>query len=182
MRRIAPLLIALPLLAAASAPVVPAGIPIEAELQRARTEQASAEREAARLARTAQNARNEADRLHAQQAAAAEAMDAAEARITAADLQLRLASAYVAAHRQQLAQEQRPVSSLLAGLAVMAQRPPLLAIADREASADELVKVRLLLDVTLPVIRSRTAKISSELSEGKRLELAARGGPGRAHQ
>jgi septal ring factor EnvC (AmiA/AmiB activator) len=175
MRRIAPLLIALPLLAAASAPVVPAGIPIEAELQRARTEQASAEREAARLARIAQNARNEADRLHAQQAAAAEAMDAAEARITAADLQLRLASAYVAAHRQQLAQEQRPVSSLLAGLAVMAQRPPLLAIADREASADELVKVRLLLDVTLPVIRSRTAKISSELSEGKRLELAAAG-------
>ena len=34
---------------------------VEAELQRARTEQASAEREAARLARIAQNARNEAD-------------------------------------------------------------------------------------------------------------------------
>src|SRR3954447_18770437 len=172
MRRIAPLLIALPLLAAASAPVVPAGIPIEAELQRARTEQASAEREAARLARTAQNARNEADRLHAQQAAAAEAMDAAEARITAADLQLRLASAYVAAHRQQLAQEQRPVSSLLAGLAVMGRRPPLLAISD-QGGPDELVKVRILLDTTLPVIRARTAQLSTQLSQGRRLEQAA---------
>jgi murein hydrolase activator len=173
MRSIAPLLIALPLLVAASAPVLPAGVPIEAELQRARAEQAGAEKEAGRLDKAAQNARNEAERLHAQQAAAAQAMDAAEARITAADLELRLASAYVAAHRQQLAEEQRPVSSLLAGLAVMAQRPPLLAIADRDASADELVKVRLLLDATLPVIRSRTAKLSSELSEGKRLEQVA---------
>jgi murein hydrolase activator len=173
MRRVAPVLIALPLLSAASAPVAAGGVPIDAELQRARAEQANAEKEATRLDKVATSARNEADRLRAEQAAAAQAMDAAEARITAADLQLRLASAYVAAHRQQLAEQQRPVSSLLAGLAVMAQRPPLLAIADRRASVDELVQVRLLLDATLPVIRSRTARLSSELSEGRRLEQAA---------
>jgi septal ring factor EnvC (AmiA/AmiB activator) len=48
----------------------------------------------------------------------------------------------------------------------------LLAIADR-SSADELVKVRILLDATLPVIRARTARLTAELSEGRRLEQAA---------
>jgi septal ring factor EnvC (AmiA/AmiB activator) len=110
--------------------------------------------------------------LRAEQAASAQNIEAAEARITAADMQLRLASAYVAVHRQLLAGEQRPVSSLLAGLAVMGRRPPLLVIAD-QGSTDELVKVRILLDSTLPVIRARTAKLSTQLSEGKRLEQAA---------
>jgi septal ring factor EnvC (AmiA/AmiB activator) len=54
----------------------------------------------------------------------------------------------------------------------MAQRPPLLAIAD-QGSTDDLVKVRILLDSTIPVIRSRTALLSAELSEGQRLEQTA---------
>ena len=74
-------------------------------------------------------ARDEAERLHAEQAAAAQAIDAAEARISAADAQLAAgAAAYVAAYRQRLAVEQQPVSSLLAGLATMARRPPLLVL------------------------------------------------------
>jgi septal ring factor EnvC (AmiA/AmiB activator) len=170
--RFAPTLIALPLLVAASAPVRPVGTLLDAQLQRARAEQSAAEAEAAKLEKAAAEARGEAERLHAQQAAAAQNVEAAEARITAADAQLRLASAYVAAHRQQLLEQQRPVASLLAGLAVMSRRPPLLAMADR-GNADELVKVRILLDSTLPVIRSRTSKLSAELSEGQRLEQAA---------
>jgi septal ring factor EnvC (AmiA/AmiB activator) len=172
--RVALALIALPLLAAGSAPVAPAGPPMEVELQRAQAEQAAADQQAARLEQVAANARSDVERLRAEQAAAAQAMEAAEARLTAADLKLRLVSAYVAAHRAELVQQQRPVSSLLAGLAVMAQRPPLLAIADGRTSADELVKVRLLLDSTLPVIRARTASLSSELDQGRRLEQAAR--------
>jgi septal ring factor EnvC (AmiA/AmiB activator) len=167
-----PLLIPLPLLAAASAPVAPTGVSLDTQLQQARTEQSQAEAEAAKLERVAAQARGEAARLHAEQAAAAQNIEAAEARITAADAGFRLASAYVAAHRQQLAEEQRPVASLLAGLAVMAQRPPLLTIADR-GGADELVKVRILLDATLPVIRSRTARLSAQLGEAERLEHAA---------
>ena len=161
-----------PLLLAASAPVPPAAAPLDAEVQQARAEQAAAEAEAAKLEHAASQAKGEAQRLHAEQAAAAQAIDAAEARISAADAQLRLASAYVAAHRQLLAEEQRPAASLLAGLAVMAERPPLLVVADR-GGADELVKVRILLDATLPVIRARTAHLSAQLSEGQRLELAA---------
>ena len=87
-------------------------------------------------------------------------------------MQLRLASAYVAAHRQQLADEQRPVASLLAGLATMARRPPLLALAD-EGGTDELVKVRILLDSTLPVIRGRTSRLVGQLAEGERLQRSA---------
>jgi len=170
--RIATFLLWLPLLAAASAPVEPAGVPIDGQLRQARSEQAAAEKEAARLEQAAARAGSEVERLRAEQAASAQNIEAAEARITAADMQLRLASAYVAVHRRQLAGEQRPVSSLLVGLAVMGRRPPLLAIAD-QGSSDELVKVRILLDSTLPVIRARTAKLSTQLSEGKRLEQAA---------
>jgi septal ring factor EnvC (AmiA/AmiB activator) len=125
-----------------------------------------------RLERAAASAQTEAARLHAQQAAAAQAIDAAEARISAASARLQLASAYVAAHRRQLATEQLPVSSLLAGLATMARRPPLLVLAD-QGGTDELVKVRLLLDSTVPVIRNRTSRLSAELLQGQRLEQLA---------
>jgi septal ring factor EnvC (AmiA/AmiB activator) len=172
MRRIAPVLIALPLLAAASVPVQPAGVPLNSELQQARAQQSAAEAEAAKLERVAAKAQGEAERLRAQQAVAAQNIEAAEARITSADAQLRLASAYVAAHRQRLAEEQQPVASLLAGLAVMAQRPPLLAIAS-QGSTDDLVKVRILLNSTIPVIRRRTTMLSAQLNEGQRLQQAA---------
>src|SRR5215208_3255703 len=118
-------------LLAGIAPAQELGEPLDATLKRARAEQAAAEREAAKLAQIASKARGEAERLHAEQAAASQAIEAAEARITAADVQFRLVSATLQARRQRLAQEQRPVASLLSGLAVMAQRPPLLALADR---------------------------------------------------
>jgi septal ring factor EnvC (AmiA/AmiB activator) len=148
------------------------GQPIDAALKAALAEQASAEAQTQKLERTAAQAKNAADRLHAQQAAAAQAIDAAEARISAANARLQLASAYVAAHRQQLAAEQQPVTSLLAGLATMARRPPLLVLASR-GGTDELVKVRLLLDSTLPAIRSRTSALSAQLAQGQRLQQAA---------
>jgi septal ring factor EnvC (AmiA/AmiB activator) len=171
MRRIA-LVLPIAALMAASGPATPQAQPLDSALKQARAEQASAEAETARLEKAAANARGEAERLRAEEAAAAQAIQAAEARITAADMQLRLTSAYVAAHRARLAEEQRPVSSLLAGLAVMAQRPPLLALADG-GGTDDLVKVGVLLDSTLPVIRSRTRALSAQLAQGQELEAAA---------
>src|SRR6478672_2933409 len=149
-----------------------AGQPMDTALKAALAEQAAAERQTAKLEQAATRAKSEADRLHAQQAAAAQAIDAAEARISAANARFQLASAYVAAHRQQLAAEQEPVTSLLAGLATMARRPPLLVLADRN-STDELVKVRLLLNSTLPMIRARTSRLSAELQQGERLKQSA---------
>jgi septal ring factor EnvC (AmiA/AmiB activator) len=159
-------------LVAASAPAQPQAEPLQQAATQARKEQAVAEAETAKLDKQASDARTEADRLRNQEAAAARAIDAAEARITASDAQFRLAAAYVAAHRAALAQEQRPVSSLLAGLAVMANRPPLLALAGG-GGTDELVKVGVLLDSTLPVIRAGTRGLSAQLAEGQRLQMAA---------
>ena len=156
----------------ASAIAQQAGDPLDAALKQALAEQASADAATARLEAAAAKAQSEAGRLHAQQAAAAQAIDAAEARIGAANARLQLVSAYVAAHRRQLAAEQQPVSSLLAGLATMARRPPLVVLADR-GGTDQLVKVRLLLDATLPVIRDRTGRLSAELKQGQRLQQAA---------
>ena len=171
--RTALVLLLCPLLAG-SALAQEVGRPLDEQLKAARADQASAEAETARLEKIANNAQNEADRLRAQQAAAAQAIEAAEARITAADADARLASGNVEAHRRQLIEEQRPASLLLAGLAVMARRPPLLALADG-GSTDELVKVRILLDSTLPAIRVRTGRISAELEQAKRLEQAVVG-------
>ena len=171
MRRLASALLLCPLLVA-SAIAQPAGVSLDSALKAAIAEQATADAETAKLEKSAQQARSEADRLHAEQAAAAQSIEAAEARISAASARLALAAAYVAAHQQQLAAEQQPASSLLAGLATMAQRPPLLVLADR-GGTDELVEVRLLLDSTLPVIRRRTAALSAQLAEGQRLQQAA---------
>ena len=164
-------LILCPLLGA-SALAQGAGEPLDAALKQALVEQAAADAQTAKLEKAASQARTTADQLHAEQAAAAQAIDAAEARISAANARLQLTSAYVAAHQQRLEAEQQPVSSLLAGLATMARRPPLLVLADR-GSTDELVEVRLLLTSTLPVIRSRTSRLSSQLADGERLRQAA---------
>lgn len=172
MRTIAFAMLVLPLTLSASAPAQPAGEPLDAALQRARSEQAAAEKKAAALDSATSKARGQAERLRAEQVAAAQAIEAAEARITASDAEVRLASAYVAAHQLRLAREQQPASALLAGLAVMARRPPLLALADR-GGTDELVEVRILLDATLPVIRTRTSRLSAEVAEGERLQQAA---------
>jgi septal ring factor EnvC (AmiA/AmiB activator) len=168
--RAAIVLLLFPLLAGSA--LAQGGESLDAALKQALAEQAAAETQTAKLEKTASQARTEAERLHAQQAAAAEGIEAAEARISAANARLQLVSAYVAAHRQQLAAEQQPVASLLAGLATMARRPPMLVLADR-GGTDELVEVRLLLDSTLPVIRNRTGRLASQLAEGQRLQQTA---------
>ena len=172
MRALALTLVITGMLLAGSAPAQPQGEALEIQLKRARVEQAAAEAETAKLQREADRAQGELARIRAQQAAAAQAIEAVEARITAADMELRLTSAYLEMRRRRLAEERRPVASLLAGLAVMARRPPLLALAER-GSTDEFVKVRVLLDSTLPLIRRRTAALSAELREGERLERSA---------
>ena len=159
-------------LLAGSALAQDGGSSLDAQVKAARAEQASAQAETRRLEQIAAKAHNQADRLRAEQAAAAQAIEAAEARITLADAQARLASIYVAAHRRQLVDQQRPAALLLAGLAVMARRPPLLALAADGGNTDELVKIRILLDSTLPAIRARTDRISSELERGRQLQQA----------
>lgn len=154
---------------ATSAPVTPAADPLDAALAQARAEAIAANREARRLAGLAGKQRDAASKLRAQQEAAALAIAAAEAEISAADAEARLLSVRLARQRDLLRRRQAPASALLGGLAMMAQRPPLLALAER-GGTEEFVRVRLLLDSTMPVIRKRTEALSQQLARGRSLE------------
>ena len=173
MRRFAPLLVLLSLpLVAASAPVSRGADIIDGEYQRARAEARAADSKVRKLEQAASQSLDEASKLRARQSAAAEAISAAEARISAATAEGRIIAASLAAQRQRLQEQQRPVASLLAGLAMMARRPPLLALAGDRSGTDELVRVRLLLDSSLPIIRRRTAALSTQLARNEQLEQA----------
>lgn len=173
LRRLALLIAAGPLLlAAASAPVAAGSEPIDAALGRAHAEARAAEADMRRLEQAAARARDQSARLAAERQAAAAAIAASEARISAADAELSLARALVARRAERLARRQAPLAALLAGIVSMGRRPPLLGIAD-SSSLGEFVRVRALLDTTLPVIRARSAALSAELAESRRLQGAA---------
>ena len=157
---------------AASAPIALEQLPVDVQLRQARSDAATATAEQQRLEQAAAGARDEASRLHARQLAASQAIAVAEAQITAADIQARVADAQLNLQRQRLAREQAPVSALLGALVLTARRPPLLALAD-SASVVEMVKLRLLVAATAPVIRARTAALTRELHHGAELEQAA---------
>ena len=174
MRRFARLVLAVPLLAAFASigPAQSTGEPLETSARRALQEARAAEAQYQKLQKVADEARDELQRLRAQQAASAEAIAAAEARISSADVNARLIGAEFAERRARLLREQAPASALLGGLAIMAERPPLLTVLD-QGSTREFVRVRLLLDSTLPAIRARTAALRADLDRGRQLQTAA---------
>jgi len=173
MRGAALLLVLAPLLlAAGSAPVQPAAETADSALARARAEAEQAAKRLAALDAQAKKAGNEAERLHAEQLAAAAAIEEAEARISASTASLRVAQARVALAEQRLAKRRAPLASLLAGLATMGRQPPLLTLADH-GSVDEMVRVRALLDATMPVIERRSAALTAKLTERRKLASAA---------
>ena len=141
-----------------------AGASGDAALAHAQKEAAQAAKRLEILERQAAQAGDEAARLRAQQRAAAAAIEAAEAHISAADAQLRLANAKAARAERRLAERRAPLAALLAGLATMGRQPPILALAD-DGSVDEIVRVRALLDATMPVILRRTAALQAQLAE-----------------
>jgi septal ring factor EnvC (AmiA/AmiB activator) len=171
MRRYAALLLPL-LLAAASAPVQPAAETADAALQRARSEAQQAAKKLAALEAEAAKAGSEAARLQAEQAAAVAAIEDAEARIGESEARLRLARAQVALAEGQLASRRAPLAALLAGLVTMGRQPPILTLAD-QGSVDEMVRVKALLDATMPVIQARSAALQGELAERRRLAATA---------
>jgi septal ring factor EnvC (AmiA/AmiB activator) len=173
LRRLALLIATSPvLLAAASAPVTATAEPVDSALEQARAEARAADADLRRLEQAAAKAGSEAARLAAERRAAAVAIAASEARISAADAELALANAQMAQRAARLAQRQAPLASLLAGIVSMGRRPPLLGLAD-SASLGEFVRVRALLDTALPVIRARSAALSAELADSRRLQGAA---------
>jgi septal ring factor EnvC (AmiA/AmiB activator) len=170
MHRLAPALLLLAGLAsvAASAPL-PGGEAIDAQLRQARDEAKQADAEQARLEKAASDARDSVTRLRARQLAAAQAIESAEAQITAADTEARMVQARLSKQQELLAARQAPVSRLLAGLVLAARRPPLLLLAG-SGSAEDLVKLRLLVSATAPAIRARTAELARALASEQALQ------------
>lgn len=137
-----------------------------------RSEAEAAEREVKRLEAAAARAGDEAARLRSEREAAAQSILAAEARLSEAEVRLRLAQAALDRRSARLAEGQRPAALLLGGLTRMSRQPPLLTLADG-ASAREFVITRALLDTSLPEIRRRTASLRTEVEAGKRLAADA---------
>jgi len=159
------LLIAAPmLLAAASAPVTPIGESADAALARARNEAEQATKRLAQLEKEAAQAKTEAAKRQAEQIAAAAAIEEMEARIGESDARLQLARANAALTERRLATRRAPLASLLAGLVTMGRQPPILALAD-QGSVDEMIRVKALLDATMPVIQKRSAALQAELAQ-----------------
>ena len=169
-----PRLLILPAMFALAAPS-PAPDPATEPLTiaQARGELAGATARSATLRRAADKAAGTLARVQLAQRAAAGELEAAEARIVLAGLELEQAERAAANARARLRAAQKPASALLAGLATMARRPPLLALA-HEGGVDEIVRTRILLDSTLPVVRRRAAALSADLDRLEQLSSAAR--------
>lgn len=162
------LLTAAGLLIAASGPVTPATPSTDSLLAAARSDAKTAADRLAKLEQAAAKAGDDAERLHRQQAAAAAAIDEAEARISEAQAESNAARAGLALAEARLAERRAPMASLLAGLVTMGRQPPLLVLADH-GGADELVRVKALLDATRPVIEARSAALRADLARRQAL-------------
>lgn len=140
--------------------------------------QAEAEFEAARkraetLQAVADRAAGSLERLRAEQRAALGDLETAEARITLAELRLGTARAQALRERRRIAEVQRPLASLLTGIALLGQRPPLMTLVD-QGSADELVRAQLLMQSVLPVVRARSSDLAARRASADRAFAAAR--------
>ena len=173
MKRIALLAVILaPALAAASVPIeAPRETAAEA-LARVAGEAKAAEAQVAVLTKREAAATDEAARLRAARARAAADIALTEVRIARADIELGAARQAVAERAAQLDQRRAPLAALLAGLATMGRRPPILALAD-SGSIRDMVRVRALVDSSMPVIAARSASLKAALSDGQRLAATA---------
>ncbi len=156
----------LPLILAASSSIAQPGI--DQSLSAVRAEAVRAEADAARLTKAADAARGDAARLAAQRLAAAADIAAAEARISEADAMLTAREASARESSVRLAAKQAPIAALVAGVVNLGRRPPLISLAaDRDLA--QMVRMRALLDVTVPRIRAQSAALSGELATNRRL-------------
>ena len=162
------LILALPLIAAGAAPVLPTGPSADQRLADARKDATESARELDRLEKAVTDAKDEVAKRKAEQAAAVAAIADAEAKIAEADAEARLAEARAALGKARLAQQRAPVASLLGGLVAMGREPPILMLFDG-SSPDRIVRMKALVDAIDPVIRRRTSMLATQYREQRQL-------------
>lgn len=150
-----------------------AGVSAWQPVSQAEADYRQAQQRAQALELEASKLKGRLERLRAEQKAAVEGLEAAEARITLASLRESEAKTRADEVRRNLAVAQRPASLLIAGLATMARRPPLLALADA-GDVETLVRTRILFDTTMPEIRRRSTDLKRDVAASSEALAAAR--------
>ena len=171
------LMVAPGLLAAASAPITAVRETVDQALARATAEARDAEKQVVQLEARERSATDEAARLGVARQRAAAEIGLAEARFAEADARLSRTRAEVALREQRLARRRAPLAALLAGLASIGRRPPILALADG-ATVGEVVRVRALVDTTMPIMARRSTALQGELRESRLLAEQAEAASG----
>jgi len=173
MKRLALLLtIVAPALATASVQIEVPRETIRQALARTSAEAKAAEARVEILKAREQAASDDATRLRAERQRAAADIVLTEARLASADVELTAARMAVASRGARLDRQRAPLAALLAGLATMGRRPPMIALADTNSIAD-LVRVRALIDGSMPVIARRSAALQAELAQGRKIAASA---------
>jgi septal ring factor EnvC (AmiA/AmiB activator) len=142
-----------------------------AALRNAEAQAVDAERRAQAMATQASTIRDAAERDRVALAALALRIQSAEADLAAVRAQGRILAALERRQRARLAQQQRPISELLATLQLLTRRPPLTLLAQPGAARD-IVHMRALIDALLPQIRARTASLRTEIDRSRQLRVA----------
>lgn len=177
MRRLVPIAATALLLATAGATALLAQTPSladqQARLASANRAAKAADARAAQLDRAAASERNEARRARTREAAVAASIQAAEAQIAAARARIDIVERMLGGQRVRLAEQQGPITRLIAALQSLARRPALLGLIQPGSTAD-IVHVRAALGAVAPVVQARAADIRGEIARTRRLRDGAR--------
>ncbi|MEN3972174.1 peptidoglycan DD-metalloendopeptidase family protein [Sphingomicrobium sp. XHP0235] len=127
-------------------------------LDKMRSEARAAQEEAVRLDDAARTARSERDRLAAEREAIVARIEALDTRIAAARLEEQRLVAAIGRVQGVITEQQRPAAALLAGLATLSRRPPVLTLA-AAGSTEELMRTQALAESIVPLVEDRTRAI-----------------------
>lgn len=141
-------------------------------LAAAKAQSAAADARATKLEAKAAAEQDRVEKAMAESAAIASRIQSAEADIAAGEARIRLIERLRTGQRARLAAKQEPAVRLLAALQTMARRPPALALV-QPGSTSDLVHTRAVLSTMLPVLRTRTAGLRSDIEAGRRLRADA---------
>ncbi len=141
-------------------------------LAAAKSQSEAASARAEKLERQAAAELSAAERTKSEAAAVAARIQSAEANITAAEARIRLIEQLRTEQRVRLAAKQEPAVRLLAALQTMARRPPGLALV-QPGSMRDLVHVRAVLSMMMPVVNARTKGLRADVEAGRKLRADA---------
>lgn len=141
-------------------------------LERAQQDAANAALRSQRYDSAAAQVMDQADKTRADAAAIAARIQESEAAITAAQARVALIEQLYRHQQTRLAARQQPIVRLTAALQTMARRPPALVLI-QPGSIDDMVRVRLLLENAIPVIRAQSADLRAEVQRANQLRTSA---------